>query len=151
MRNIVTILAIITTLLCASTTHADDAAYNEGLRWALQNAIPAIDITPRITTKAPEFIIESDGKTLTEEEYAQLQELLANRTATPIQVGLTNVAVKGTSLFMVSVMWLVFILILRRVFDYHWDKDIWENTWASVTIISVMLLCTAYILRAVVA
>lgn len=97
--------------------------------------------------KLREFL-GNPGKTLSEDEYGQLKRLLSNSAAAPLQVALTNTAVRATNVLIVGLAWIAFLLILRRMFNYWFDKDLWNDKTASTVVVSILLGCSAYLLGA---
>ena len=102
---------------------------------------------------ASQMNIESDENLtqswayITEEEYKRFREIIDQPSkSTPKEVALVNLAVKGTSLFLYFVVWLIGLVIFRYVFDRWWDEDVYQQTWPSVIVISVMVFCTAWVL-----
>ncbi len=93
---------------------------------------------------------DQDGITLTAEEYEQLKQVIAVGGATPLQVALVNIASLGTRLFVVSLVVLAVFLIYRKKFDFLWDQDIWDDTWASVAVICMCLLVLGWVITAAV-
>ena len=88
---------------------------------------------------------------ITEEEYKRFREIIDQPSkSTPQEVALVNLAVKGTSLFLYFVVWLIGLVIFRYVFNRWWDEDVYQQTWPSVIVISVMVICTAWVLVATV-
>jgi hypothetical protein len=97
--------------------------------------------------KLREFL-GNPGKTLTDEEYGQLKRMLSNSAAAPLQVALTNIAVRMTNVLIVGLAWLAFLWILRRSWNFWFDEDVYKKTWPSVTVVCTLLLCTVYLLGA---
>jgi hypothetical protein len=97
--------------------------------------------------KLREFL-GNPGKTLTEDEYGQLKRLLSNSAAAPLQVALTNIAVRMTNVLIVGLAWLAFLWILRRSWNFWFDEDVYKKTWPSVTVVCTLLVCTVYLLGA---
>jgi hypothetical protein len=97
--------------------------------------------------KLREFL-GNPGKTLTDDEYGQLKRLLSNSAAAPLQVALTNTAVRATNVLIVGMAWIAFLLILRRMFNYWFDKDLWDDKTASTVTVGILLVCSAYLLGA---
>lgn len=91
-----------------------------------------------------------EGIGLTREEYEQFKQITRAGRAAPIDVALVNLAVKGTGLLVVGLSWLIFLVILRRVFDRWFDEDVYSAAWPSTVVIAVLLACTAWILVSVV-
>lgn len=102
---------------------------------------------PRLPASTPAGRI-LDGDSFTSQERNELRKILAINRSTPSQVALVNLAVRGTALFAVFMVWLLCLVIFRRVFNYWWDADVYRQVWPSTLVIVAMLYCTAWILRA---
>lgn len=88
----------------------------------------------------------ANGHTLTELEYRQFRKMLDAGGATAGQVALVNAAVKGTSLLIVAVFWILALVAFRYIFNRWFDEDVYTETWPSVAVITAMIFATAYIL-----
>ncbi|MEW6351284.1 MAG: hypothetical protein AB1646_19695 [Thermodesulfobacteriota bacterium] len=103
-------------------------------------------LRPQSSTLAPDSPFTDRAIGLSPEEYSQFREIARLSRATAWEVGLLNVAVKGSGLLMGSIVWLVFLLILRRLFDYWWTERVWGDKYTATIVICVKLLATAWVL-----
>ena len=111
---------------------------------------PALQFASQMRVETDENLTESWAY-ITEEEYRRFREIIDQPSkSTPKEVALVNLAVKGTSLFLYFVVWLIGLVIFRYVFNRWWDEDVYQQTWPSVVVISVMVICTAWVLVATV-
>ena len=111
---------------------------------------PALQFASQMRVETDENLTESWAY-ITEEEYKRFREIIDQPSkSTPKEVALVNLAVKGTSLFLYFVVWLIGLVIFRYVFNRWWDEDVYQQTWPSVVVISVMVICTAWVLVATV-
>ena len=107
---------------------------------------PTIQFATQMNVESDENLTQSWAY-ITEEEYKRFREIIDQPSkSTPREVALVNLAVKGTSLFLYFVVWLIGLVIFRYVFDRWWDEDVYQQTWPSVIVISVMVFCTAWVL-----
>ena len=123
----------------------------------IQNLMITGPETFNVRLTAQDMTVESDERLteswayITEDEYKRFREIIDQPSkSTPREVALVNLAVKGTSLFLYFVVWLIGLVIFRYVFNRWWDEDVYQQTWPSVIVISVMVICTAWVLVATV-
>jgi hypothetical protein len=88
------------------------------------------------------------GHTLTDEEYRFFTQMREAGSAAPLQVGLMKAAVVGVALLLASVFWMAFLWFLRRQWNFWFDKDLWDNIYASTVVVCVLLYCTKEVLVA---
>lgn len=91
-----------------------------------------------------------NGHTLTDIEYKMFRQMVEAGGATPLQVALVNAAVKGTTLLIVAIFWILALVAFRYIFNRWFDEDVYTKTWPSVIVISVMIVCTCMVLIAAV-
>jgi hypothetical protein len=83
---------------------------------------------------------------LTPDELVKVRKLLEKRVATAKDVAWVNVAVKGTALVMALCIGLIFLVVLRYVFNRWFDEDVYTQAWPSVAVIAAMLAFMAVVL-----
>ena len=117
-----------------------------GMPDLLSAASPMLQFASQMNVESDEHLTQSWAY-ITEEEYKRFREIIDQPSkSTPKEVALVNLAVKGTSLFLYFVVWLSGLVIFRYVFNRWWDEDVYNQTWPSVIVISVMVICTAWVL-----
>jgi hypothetical protein len=109
------------------------------------------DTTEAIVLTPDEYRrLKQPGRSLTDDEYKEFKNLTTISKATPLQVAAVNLAIKATGVFVIGLAWLLFLHVLRRSWNFWFDKDLWGQTWPSVVVVTVLLICTAWILVSVV-
>jgi len=136
--------------------------HTQGVDRAAERMFPNPGITPddrggpraAVPIAAPQLKaadLEQPGRvTLTRDEYEQFKQLTKISRAAPLEVALVNIAVKGTSLAMYFLVWMLGLVIFRYVFNRWFDEDVYTQTWPSVAVVGTMIVCTAWVIVATV-
>lgn len=130
------------------------AAPSPEIDWAEHFYLPDRHLRVRHASYRPMIVQEDVDEAPGSPSDRQVREPAAEDSrymrAGPAEVGLTNAAIKGGGLLIVSLFWLVFLVILRRIFDKWFDEDVYTQAWPSTAVICTLLFTTAWILVSVI-
>ncbi len=88
----------------------------------------------------------NSGITLNSDEYARFRDIASVSRAGALEVGLVNVAVKGSGLLLGSMVWVGFLATIRRLFSYWWRETVWTDNRVAAAAICTLLASTAWVL-----
>jgi hypothetical protein len=82
---------------------------------------------------------------LTVAEYEKFRELIGLRSASAWDVSATFVAVQGPKILFGILVWILGLVIVRRMSSHLWDADIQNNAYASAVVLTAEILAMAII------
>ena len=77
---------------------------------------------------------------LTDEEYAQFKQIVTIGGATPLQVGMVKAAVVGVNVLAACLGLILGMTVLRYVFNFWFDPDIYNNPVLSTIVVTAMII-----------
>jgi hypothetical protein len=108
------------------------------------------DTETAVVLSQEEYRRLKQGASLTPEEYRQFKKLISRQPATSLQVALVNSASIGTTILIAGFALIALLWVLRQMFNFWFDKDIYDDTWASVAVVVALLLVTGAVIVAAV-
>ena len=87
---------------------------------------------------------------LTDEEYQQFRQIVKIGRAPALQVATVTGAAVGMVILLAGLAYILFLVLMRYVFNRWFDQDVYGKTWPSTLVICVMIFGAVTVLAAAV-